>query len=156
MSALNLYTDGSCLENPGIGGWAVVFEDQSILSGANPDTTNNRMEIQAILEALYYVWTVADKYDSFMIHSDSAYALNTIVRGWFISWKKRGWKNASGNPVKNVDLWKEVDEALLQLRCDNVQIKFVKVKGHSGHKYNELADHYARSAAMQLKNRKGE
>lgn len=155
MSTLNLYTDGSCLVNPGVGGWAVVFEDRSALSGADPNTTNNRMEIQAILEALYHIWTVAEKYDSFTIYSDSAYTLNTIVRGWFIGWKKRGWKNASGDPVKNVDLWKEVDEALLQLHCDNVQVKFVKVKGHSGHEYNELADHHARLAATQLKSLKG-
>jgi ribonuclease HI len=141
---INIYTDGSCLENPGPGGYcAVILADgtQTEVVGAEAYTTNNRMELQAAIAAL-------EKYRDckktrFRIVSDSKYLIETMQNRRISSWEKRGWKTAAGDPVKNQDLW---------MRLDNLtrphDIKWVWVKGHDGNQYNELANSRALEEAL--------
>lgn len=152
MKYLDMYTDGSCLSNPGNGGWSVVVANPSgevveVLSGSEQLTTNNRMEMTAVLNALYHAWSNSGVYNVFRVFSDSAYTLNTINRKWYAGWKQNGWKTKSGDPVKNVDLWEAIAEAMEQLKRDRVEVHLIKVKGHSGDPLNEMADKYAKEEA---------
>ncbi len=133
-SKLIIYTDGACSGNPGPGGFAAVliFKDrQKIVSGFENHTTNNRMELKAIIEALK---SVKNKNIPTIVYTDSIYVQKGLTE-WLENWKKRNWKK-----VKNVDLWKELD--LLVQKFKDIEIKHVK--GHSGNKYNELVDSIAR------------
>jgi ribonuclease HI len=138
VEGLVVFTDGSCLGNPGRGGWAWVVEDGPYASGAEVDTTNQRMEIRAVLEALRALdgpLTVA---------SDSAYVVNCFEQRWYVGWQKRRWRNSHGQPVANQDLW----EPLLALALDGSRpVKFRKVQGHSGDPMNDLVDRLAVDAA---------
>lgn len=128
-----IYTDGACKGNPGKGGWGVVLrhgEHEKHLHGGAPLTTNNRMELQAVIEALSALKSHC-KVDLF---TDSQY-VKKGVNEWLANWKARGWKTASKEPVKNVDLWKELDPLLQQH-----EISWHWVKGHSGEPGNEKAD----------------
>jgi len=133
--ALVIYTDGACSGNPGPGGWGVVMfhgSKQKELKGGDPDTTNNRMEMQAVIEALKAIkkgWS-----GKTVLFSDSTYVLKGLQE-WMPGWKKRGWKTAAKKPVKNVDLWQELDE-LASAR----EIDWRWVKGHAGDFGNERAD----------------
>jgi len=134
---IKLYTDGSCYGNPGPGGYAALImnQDDSIeITGFQPDTTNNRMEIMAVLEGLKRI-----KYGSKVkVFSDSSYVIKGATE-WLNSWKNKGWKTSSNKAVKNKDLWIELDKLLLRY-----ELEFIKVKGHSGNKYNERVDSMAR------------
>lgn len=138
------YTDGSALGNPGPGGWAFWVHDGCWASGSEAHTTNNRMELQACLEALRYVGP--DR--AVEIRSDSKYLLDAIApgRGWIHGWKRRGWKKADGGPVANLELFQAIDE-LLEAR--NAPILLTWVRGHSGEPGNERVDDLARSAATR-------
>lgn len=156
MKEVNVYTDGSCLKNPGPGGWSVVFEEEDFIwfdvCGVEAETTNNRMEMTAVLNALKWVYLNAEEHsvNRVTIHSDSAYVINALTKGWLKGWKKRGWQKASGDPVLNEDIWREIDKALQ--RAENVvEVVFVKVKGHAGNEMNEKADMLARSMAASCK-----
>ena len=133
---VDVYTDGACKGNPGPGGWGVLLRwnaHEKELFGGEPNTTNNRMELRAVIEAL-----AALKRDSSVrLHTDSKYVLDGITT-WIHNWKKRGWKTAGKKPVKNVDLWQQLDDLALQYT-----ITWVWVKGHSGHDGNERADELA-------------
>lgn len=137
--ALVIYTDGACSGNPGPGGWGVVMyhgKRQKELKGGTGDTTNNRMEMQAVIEALKAIkpsWT-----GKTVLFSDSTYVLKGLQE-WLPGWKKRGWKTAAKKPVKNADLWRELD-ALAEQRT----IDWRWVKGHAGDSGNERADELAR------------
>lgn len=138
-----MYTDGACLGNPGPGGWCCVLRfgaHEKILKGGHPDTTNNRMEIQAVLEGLKLLSEPCEVW----LYSDSQYVLNAI-RDWLPGWVRRGWKNAQKKPVLNSDLWKEMHELLQKHRVQGFW-----VKGHSGHPENELCDQLAREEAEQF------
>lgn len=147
---VSLYTDGACSSNPGPGGWAVVFKNDGeieTISGLSTDTTNNKMELKAAIEAYKKVLTlkVLDPRDKteYEIVSDSAYVVNTVANGWIDSWASNGWMNGNGEKVKNIGLWKEMKFLLdlgVQARLD---VKFRKVKGHSGNPMNEIADRVA-------------
>ncbi|WP_242848403.1 ribonuclease H family protein [Sulfobacillus thermosulfidooxidans] len=143
-----VYTDGACANNqaPGgqPGGWACVFVDGPSYSGAEARTTNNRMEMTAVIEALKHTPKDADV----IIFSDSAYVINAFQQNWFAGWEKRGWKNAKGQPVENQDLWRQ----MLDLVKDR-QVRWTKVKGHSGNKYNEMADRLAVKAMEDLRSK---
>ena len=134
---VELYTDGACSGNPGPGGWGCILRfkgTEKELSGGEPATTNNRMEMKAViagLEALKRSCTVA-------VYTDSQYVQKGISE-WIWSWKKRGWKTADNKPVKNADLWQELD-ALAR----NHKVTWHWVKGHAGHPENERADELAR------------
>ena len=132
---VELYTDGACSGNPGPGGWAFILKHPATgaereASGGEPQTTNNRMELTAVIEGLRSLSGPS----SVDLYSDSQYVLKGLDE-WMTNWKKRGWKTASKKPVKNVDLWKELDE--LQ---KTHELSFHWVKGHSDHPENERCD----------------
>lgn len=138
------YSDGSCLGNPGPGGWAVLMRyknNEKELSGAELNTTNNRMELQAAIEALKALKERCDV----VIHTDSKYVQNGITE-WMQNWKKNGWKTANRKPVKNLDLWQQLDE-----QVSKHQVTWAWVKGHSGHPENDRVDELARNAAENVK-----
>jgi ribonuclease HI len=133
---IEIFTDGACRGNPGPGGWGALLrcgDKQKDLYGGEPDTTNNRMELTAAIEAL-----AALKEDSHVeLTTDSEYLRKGITQ-WLAGWKRRGWKNSAKKPVKNRDLWERLDEAVA--RHD---ISWHWVKGHSGHPENDYADELA-------------
>lgn len=140
-TVVELYTDGACSGNPGPGGWAYILKHPSTGkeiegSGGERRTTNNRMELLAVIHGLKRL-TRPSKVE---LYSDSQYVLNGL-REWLASWKARGWKTASKKPVKNEDLWRELDE-LSQIH----QLVFHWVRGHAGHPENERADELAVAA----------
>jgi len=138
MSDIEIWTDGACSGNPGPGGWGVVidgYEDERIeLYGSDADTTNNRMEMLAAIEALKAI----EPGPKILLHTDSKYVMDGINE-WIHGWKKRGWKTASKKPVKNKDLWIELDEI-----NSKHNITWSWVKGHDGNEGNERADTLAR------------
>lgn len=146
MSADNLihiFTDGGCRGNPGIGGWGAVLRynhHEKKLKGHEKETTNNRMELTAAIEAL----KVLKKPCSIELTTDSEYVKKGITE-WMHNWKKNGWKTAKKEPVKNQDLWIELDEEIKRH-----QIKWHWIKGHTGHEGNELADELANEAMDEL------
>ena len=144
---IKIYTDGACSGNPGIGGWGVVIlennKDAILLNGGNNNTTNNRMELQAAIEALKYF---KDQQD-IMLVTDSKYVKDGI-QSWIQNWKKNGWKTASKKPVKNKELWQELDSLV-----NSFNIEWEWVKGHSGHPGNERADQLANEAILESSNR---
>ncbi len=146
--ALVIYTDGACSGNPGPGGWGVVMfhgSKQKELKGGDPDTTNNRMEMQAVIEALKAIkpsWS-----GKTVLFSDSTYVLKGLQE-WMPGWKKRGWKTAAKKPVKNVDLWKELDELAAARKID-----WRWVKGHAGDFGNERADALASEGVPKAKHK---
>ncbi len=135
---IKIYTDGACSGNPGIGGWGVVIlennKDDIFLNGGDDNTTNNRMELQAAIEALRYF----TKAQNITLITDSKYVKDGI-QSWIQNWKKNGWKTAAKKPVKNKDLWLRLDD---EISHHNIQWNWVK--GHSEDKYNEQADALAR------------
>ena len=142
-----IHTDGSCLRNPGgAGGWAAVIETVATgavteKSGGDPETTNNRMELTAALEALSAVPEGA----RIALFTDSQYLKNAFTKFWLPAWKKRGWKKADGEPVLNQDLWMQLDAAFAARR-----VQFHWVKGHAGNERNERCDELARAEAEKL------
>ena len=135
---VELYTDGACSGNPGPGGWAYILRHHASNSereanGGERQTTNNRMELQAVIEGL----TALTRPSAVDLYSDSQYVLNGL-KSWMAGWKKKGWKTASKQPVKNRDLWERLDE-LIQTH----EVSFHWVKGHNEHPENERADQLA-------------
>lgn len=140
---LTVYTDGSCLGNPGPGGWAWVVPDGPFASGADPWTTNQRMEITAVLEAVRSLRQVAAP-AGLLVASDSHYVVNCFEQRWWAGWLRRGWRNSQGKAVANRDLW----EPLIELALDpSVPVRFSWVKGHSGDRWNDAVDELATTAA---------
>ena len=128
-----IYTDGACSGNPGPGGWGALMISgghRKDICGGEPDTTNNRMELMAAIQAL----EALTKPCKVELHTDSTYVMKGISE-WIHSWKKRGWKTADKKPVKNEDLWRRLDQARLRHEVD-----WRWVKGHAGHEFNEHAD----------------
>ncbi len=147
-STIDVYTDGACSGNPGPGGWAWVARDGAEGSGSEPDTTNQRMEVRAVIEAL------RANPGPVHIYSDSTYVVKCFNDRWYEGWLKRGWKNSQKKPVANKDLWQALlDEALP--RFDNGELKFFWVKGHSGDAMNDRADELAVAALQEHKDAAG-
>jgi ribonuclease HI len=133
MKRVEIFTDGACRGNPGPGGWAALLRmgrHEKEISGGERDTTNNRMELTAAIRALEALIEPCDV----VLHSDSKYVLDGMTK-WVAGWQKRGWKNASKQPVRNADLWHELIAAALPH-----QVEWVWVKGHSGHPENDRVD----------------
>ena len=160
MGEIKIFTDGACSGNPGIGGWSSIFCFSSgvkIYSGSAIHTTNNRMELTAIVETLAFIYTLYNKnkwirneVDQFKICSDSAYCINAINNNWVQKWRMNDWKTQSGEEVKNKDLWLLFWRSYL--KCKNeIPIVFEKVAGHSGNPQNELADKVAKKEVADLK-----
>jgi ribonuclease HI len=142
-----IHTDGSCLGNPGPGGWGVVMRykgHEKTLFGGDVETTNNRMELTAAIEAL----EALTRPMAVDLHTDSTYVKDGITQ-WIHGWKRNGWKTAAKKPVKNVDLWQRLDAAL-----GNHDVAWHWVKGHAGDALNERADELARWGATQAMGRK--
>lgn len=133
------WTDGACIGNPGPGGWAWATSPQRFASGHDPATTNQRMELTAVLEAL------AANPGPIEIVSDSAYVVNCFAQRWWAGWRARGWRNVRGEPVANQDLWRPLVEEVLERRPGLV--RFRKVQGHAGDPMNDLVDQLANEAA---------
>lgn len=139
-----IYTDGACSGNPGPGGWGTILMYKDIkkeISGGNKDTTNNIMEITAVLEGLKML-----KHECEVeIYSDSAYVVNAFNQGWLYNWKKNNWKTADKSPVKNKELWEELYELTKKHK-----VTFIKVKGHADNAYNNRCDELARQAIAKI------
>jgi len=137
-----MYTDGACRGNPGPGGWGVLLKykgSEKTLKGFDSETTNNRMELMAVIEGLRSL----NRDCAVELNTDSKYVLQGI-NDWIVNWKKNGWKTAAKKPVKNVDLWQQLDE-----EASRHDIKWHWVKGHSGVPGNEAADQLANDAIDQ-------
>lgn len=139
-----VYTDGACKGNPGPGGWGALLiagDREKELCGGEPATTNNRMELTAVIRALEALKSPCEV----DLHTDSQYVKNGIET-WIHGWKRNGWKTADKKPVKNADLWKRLDQAMA--RHD---VKWHWVRGHVGHELNERADQLARDAIAEMR-----
>ena len=148
MKQVMIFTDGACRGNPGPGGWGAVLRygsTEKTLSGGEPDTTNNRMELMAAIMALEALTQSCQV----VLTTDSRYVMDGITQ-WMANWKKRGWKTASKQPVKNADLWRRLDAA-----CSKHTIEWQWVKGHSGHPENEKADALANRGIDEFLQKKG-
>lgn len=142
-NCVNLFTDGACRGNPGPGGWGAILrynDHEKQLYGAERLTTNNRMELMAIIKGLAQIKSS----HSVNITTDSRYVMQGITE-WIINWKKRGWRTADNKPVKNQDLWQQLEN-----ETKRHQVTWQWVKGHSGHVENELADQLANLAIDEL------
>ena len=140
MKRVDLFTDGACKGNPGPGGWGAILRmgaHEKEMSGGEPETTNNRMEMMAVIEALNALKEPCDV----TVHTDSRYVIDGMTK-WLAGWLKRGWKNAAKQPVKNDDLWRAMMEAVAPHK-----VRWQWVKGHAGHAENERADRLASDAA---------
>ena len=143
MKHVDLFTDGACSGNPGPGGWGVLLRygtNEKEMKGGTPMTTNNRMELQAVIEGLSSLKAKC----RVTIHTDSKYVMDGVTK-YLSSWKMRGWKTADKKEVKNIDLWTRLDELL-----PRHQVDWVWVRGHNGHPENERADALARAGITAL------
>ncbi|MFD0711904.1 ribonuclease HI [Paenibacillus sp. GCM10027626] len=144
MKEVEIYTDGACSGNPGPGGYgAVLFYGKHMkeISGGEKDSTNNRMEIRAVIEALKLLKEPCKA----KVYSDSAYVVNCFHKNWLKGWLRNGWVNSKGQPVENRDLWQ-----MLWSLMQQHQVTYIKVKGHSDNKWNNRCDELARAAIKQL------
>ena len=143
---IKIYTDGSCLGNPGAGGWAAIIVNENNqreeFSGGEELTTNNRMELTAAIRALEKI-SAGAKVELF---TDSSYLKNAYTNGWIIKWKRNDWHTSTGGHVLNKDLWQELDKLILTRA-----VKFNWVKGHAGNFFNERCDELARGFATKIK-----
>ena len=140
MKKVTIYTDGACSGNPGVGGWGAVLMFNGVekrISGAERETTNNRMELFAVISALECLKEPCEV----TVYSDSAYTVKGFAEGWVYGWEKKGWKKPDNKQVLNVDLWQRL---LALTRVHSV--KFVKVKGHADNEYNNICDKLATDA----------
>jgi ribonuclease HI len=137
MEEVTIYTDGACSGNPGPGGWGAILmigDNKKEISGGSPDTTNNIMELTAVIEAL----KTLKRPCKVNLYSDSAYVVNAFVQKWIYGWLKKNWKTANNEPVKNQELWKEL-YSLTKIH----DVTFNKVKGHSDNEFNNRCDELA-------------
>lgn len=144
MKKVDIYTDGACRNNPGRGGWGAILVykgREKELSGGEALTTNNRMELSAVIAALSALTESCEV----KLTTDSQYVVNAIEKGWLDSWQRNGWKKSDKSPVQNVDLWEK-----LILLLDTHKVSFVWVRGHNGHPYNERCDTLATKFADSL------
>lgn len=143
MKVVEIFTDGACRGNPGIGGWGVLLrmgEHQKELKGAELETTNNRMELMAAIEGL----KTLKRPCAVHLTTDSQYVRRGMLE-WIENWKKNSWRNSQKEPVKNADLWEKLDQL-----CQKHEVKWFWVKGHSGHLENERVDFLANCAIEDL------
>jgi len=144
LKTIEIYTDGACRGNPGPGGWGALLiagKRTKTMHGGDPETTNNRMELTAAIEALNALKGPREV----VLHTDSKYVMDGINE-WMPNWKKRGWKTAARKPVKNKDLWQALDEAV-----GRHDIEWKWVKGHDGNEGNEMADALANRGIDELR-----
>ena len=141
MKHVNIYTDGACRGNPGRGGWGAILVYQGIekeMSGGEPETTNNRMELSAVIAALSQLKEPCHV----TLTTDSQYVVNAVEKGWLAGWQKNNWRKSDKSEVLNVDLWQKLSPLL-----DRHDVDFVWVRGHNGHVFNERCDKLATGVA---------
>ena len=146
MDKVTIYTDGACSGNPGPGGWGTILIYKDVkkeISGGSPNTTNNIMEITAVIEGLKKLKRPCEV----EIYSDSAYVVNAFLEGWIYNWQKNNWKTSNKQPVKNKELWEE----LYNLTKEH-KVQFIKVKGHSDNELNNRCDELAREETEKIQN----
>lgn len=151
---VRIFTDGACSENPGPGGWAAVFnaaDKCTTISGHESLTTNNRMELRAVIESFKKILKRPKRNVEYELYSDSAYVVNTINNNWIDMWRKNNWKTTKRDDVKNKDLWEELAYLQDRARKLGVYIKIIKIKGHAGNTFNELVDRLAKEESMKAK-----
>ena len=144
MEKVIIYTDGACSGNPGPGGWGTILMyngNKKEISGAKNNTTNNVMELTAVIEGLKLLKFPCEV----DLYSDSAYLVNGFNQGWIYGWQKNNWKNSSKEPVKNKEIWEEIYKM-----TQKHKVKFIKVKGHSDNEFNNRCDEMARNAIKTL------
>ncbi len=144
MKVVSIFTDGACKGNPGPGGWGAILrygDAEKKLFGGEKDTTNNRMELRAAIEAL----SILNRQCDVVLTTDSQYVRKGVTQ-WLKNWKRNGWKTAAKAPVKNADLWQQLDRLIAGHSID-----WRWVKGHSGHPENELADQLANRGVKELR-----
>lgn len=146
MREVRIYSDGACSGNPGPGGWGAILqcdnpEAEKELSGAEMDTTNNRMEMMGVIAAA----EILKEPCSITIYTDSSYVADAFKKNWIVNWQRNGWKTAAKKPVKNTDLWERMLQAL-----ELHKVEWIWIKGHAGHPENERADSLAVSAREAL------
>lgn len=144
MKKIEIYTDGACSGNPGPGGWGAILiynQKKKELSGAEKSTTNNRMEMTAVIEALRALKEPC----AVTLTTDSKYVCDSINQGWVYAWKRNGWKKSNKKPALNIDLWEQMLDLL-----DIHDVTFCWVKGHNGHEYNERCDQLAVAEYQKL------
>lgn len=145
MKQITLYTDGACSGNPGIGGWGAVLMfngHEKRISAADGSTTNNRMEVTAVIEGLKCLKEPC----AVNVYSDSAYTVNAFNKGWIYDWARLGWRKADNKPLINADLWKE-----LYALSKTHKLTFIKVKGHADNDYNNICDKLATDAIKNFR-----
>ncbi len=145
MKKVDIYTDGACRGNPGAGGWGAILVfngHEKCISGGEKDTTNNKMELLAVISAFEKLKEPCEV----TLCSDSSYVINGLEKGWALSWKKKGWRKGDGSPAKNPDLWERLLSAI-----EPHKVTYVWIKGHAGHEYNERCDAMATAEADKYK-----
>lgn len=161
---VRIFTDGACSENPGPGGWAAVFnldKECKIIRGNEESTTNNRMELMAVVRAMEKVHksglrfkNVARK-NTYEIFSDSAYVVNSINNGWVEVWKNNGWKTTRKEDIKNRDLWNRYLVVKDGIEALGIVLRITKIKGHAGNTFNEYVDKLAKEEVLKAKKQGG-
>lgn len=146
---IRIFTDGACSNNPGPGGWGAVFykdTKQEIISGHEVETTNNRMELMAIVKALEKIKKEEYLYHKeFEIYSDSAYVVNAINYGWLSKWSLNNWVTTKGEEIKNQDLWKRYLKLNGYLIHKGISVRLIKIKGHNNNAFNDHVDEIAKA-----------
>lgn len=156
---IRIFTDGACSENPGPGGWGAVFNTEDkcyTISGNEESTTNNRMELMAVIKAFEKIIKIEygkkpHAHNEYEIYSDSAYVVNTINNHWIEAWRMNGWKTTKHEDVKNKDLWEKFWDLRQELKMKNINFTLIKIKGHAGNTFNELVDKLAKEESMKAK-----
>ena len=153
---IRIFTDGACSENPGPGGWAAVFNSEDkckMIKGNESTTTNNRMELKAVIESFKMILSrFKTRRDiEFELYSDSAYVVNSINNGWVEKWQKNNWKTTKEDDVKNRDLWEQFVALHKTIKVVGIDVKIIKIKGHTGNTFNELVDKIAKEESMKAK-----
>ena len=153
---IRIFTDGACSDNPGPGGWAAVFntKDKCITISGNEETsTNNRMELKAVIEAFKKILSKHHQRGNieYELYSDSAYVVNSINNDWIDKWQQNNWKTTKNENIKNRDLWEQFALLRNEIKSLGINIKIIKIKGHSGNTFNELVDKLAKDESIKAK-----
>lgn len=158
---VRIFTDGACSENPGPGGWGAVFyksDGQEVISGHEVETTNNRMELMAFVEALEKIvkehprMVIGNKYE---LYSDSAYVVNAVNSSWVYKWRLNGWKTTKGEDIKNKDLWSRYLKVDSIIKERHIPLDIIKIKGHSGNAFNDHVDEVAKAEVKNARRETG-